>query len=186
MAATKLKLVEPPKVVGEEEVKVLREDAVIPIHFVIVPDGPLPGRDNLLHVTIYHSETLRRSWNILPQNGASRAITLSKDIVAELAIGAIPVAQAMREIIDFLSRFHGKRLPITGALEFWHLIHHMCAVTNEIPFVANPVDVNSFFAGAQGEVTKARVAWKKGPARRLQQRLKLLEEAKNLAGELRW
>ncbi len=154
------------------------EREVFPIYISVVTDGPIPGRNNLLALRAEFSPTMKWERNILPQNGRIRpAARLSQDIVSSLSTDAVPVETAMREFSEWLTRFHGARLPVTSAVAFWHLVYHMSEFTEKLPFLANPIDVNSFHAGAHGNLKATRLVKGKDPDKALTQRKKIVEEA---------
>lgn len=165
-----------------------REDAVVfPIYFTLVTDGWKPGHHNLLHLNAYHSPELQRSWNIIPQHFPIRVGTrLKPELIAKLREGAVDVDVCMRELVIWLERFKGKRLPVVSCVAFWHLMHHMSEVTNKMPFVSNPIDVNSFYAGSQGDLCKGRFVTKRDPCLAQQQRLLLVSTAIEKAKEILW
>ena len=154
------------------------EREVFPIYMSVVTDGPLPGVHNLLHLSVEFAPTLRKSWNIIPQNGRIRpGARLPEAVQATLSRGAVSVGEAMAELETWLTRFQGARLPVTSAVAFWHLLYHMSQYTSKLPFLANPIDVNSFHAGAHGNLKATRLVKGKDPEKALAQRKKIVEDA---------
>lgn len=163
------------------------EKTTFPIYFTVVTDGPIPGRHNLLHLSCEFGPDLRWSRNITPQNGRIReGARLSPELIVKLRVGAIPVAQAMQELITWLDRFKGRRLPVASAMGFWHVFYHMSAVAEKPPFVSNPIDVNSFHAGSEGDLLKGRLVRGKDPAPAMEQRIRIVKEACENGGGFRW
>jgi len=163
-----------------------KERTIIPIYFTVVTDGPLPGVNNLLHIQARFSDDLRWERNIRPQYPLREGVGLGQELQTKLAVGAIPVSQAMRELIVWLDKFKGERLPVVSGVAFWHLIHHMSGVTTKMPFLSNAIDIASFYAGASGDLTKFKHTRGKDPWKAMAQRVTIVKEATELAGELKW
>ncbi len=184
--ATTANAVPTPTAVPPTEPREAREKSIIPIYFTLVTDGPLPGAHNLLHVQARFSPEVTFEQNITPQHTLRSGSGLGEELVRKLAVGAVPVATAMKDLDTWLQKFHGARLPVSSALAFWHLVYHMNAYTTKIPFLSNPIDVNSFFAGASGDLTKSRLVRGKDPWKAMAQREAIVKEAVETAGELKW
>jgi len=164
-----------------------KEKPIFNIYFALVTDGPIPGRHNLLHVSARFSPEITWSRNILPQNGAVRqGARLTSELIVQLQRGAIPIRQAMTELVEWLDRFKGFRLPVTSGLGFWHLLYHMHELGDKMPFVSNPIDVNSFYAGSQGDLQRGKVVKGKEPSSVMAQRLAIVAEACEQGGKLQW
>lgn len=163
-----------------------KEKSIIPIFFTVVTDGPLPGVHNLLHIQARFSDDVRWERNIRPQHPIRPGVGIGQELLTKLAGGAIPVGQAMQELIVWMDRFKGERLPVASGIAFWHLVHHMSAVTGKLPFLSNSIDIASFFAGASGDLTKFKNTRGKDPWKAMAQRVAIVKEATDLAGELKW
>src|SRR5580658_5988807 len=115
----------------------------LPIYFSVATDGMMPGVHNLLHVSAWYSDGVTWERNILPQNGRVRSgAGISEEVREKLAIGAVPVTQAMEELVSWLERFHGLRLPVISSVGYWHLAHHLYALTGGkgFPLLSSPLD----------------------------------------------
>lgn len=157
-----------------------------PIYFTIVTDGQMPGRANLLQVTAYFQDTLQRTWNILPQSSVRATKGLTMEVLMGLAIGAIPIRQAMEELTIWLKRFEGQRIPITSGMDFWHLYYHMSALPGDLPFRAWPIDIKSFWAGSHGDLTKNRIGLQGRGDVVIAARLATITEAVAQSQTLKW
>lgn len=159
------------------------EKVRIPIYFSIVTDGPLPGSNNLLHIQARFDDAVRFERNIRPQHPLRPGSGIGSELLTKLEQNAIPVRQAMEELIAWLDRFKGARIPVTSAMAFWHLIYHMHSVTSKMPFVSYPIDVNSYYAGAQGDVTKHKLPRGKDPWKAMEQRINIIRDAADGGGD---
>lgn len=168
------------------------ERPTLPIYFTLVTDGPLPGESNLLYVGAQSASPGGEgvTWErcITPQNGRIRPhCGIGEALAAKLARGAVPVTQAMRELVEWLQRFHGLRLPVTSSVGYWHLVYHLSHVTGlkDFPLLMNPIDCNSFWAGSRGSLQAARLVRGKDPWSAQNQRTKIIQEAiMNATGDI--
>jgi hypothetical protein len=162
---------------------------IIPIYFTCVTDGVIPGQSNLLHIHAQFSPEVQWSANILPQTGRIHTGKgIGPELQRSLSLKALPISTAIRELSEWLERFKGKRRAITSCVAHWHLIYHMHQVLGEtIPLLNNPIDTTSFWCGAKGDLSASPVGPRgKDPVRGFSQRRKLIEEAIELAGEVKW
>lgn len=167
----------------------LPDSPILPIYFTLVTDGPVPGEANLLHVSAQYSPDLRWERNILPQNGRIRAgCGIGPELRERLATGALLIRDAMRELTKWLDRFKGIRLPVTSAVAYWHLVFHLRAVTgaDDFPLLLSPLDVNSFWAGAHGDLSVSRRVRGKDPWKAFTQRESIVRDAIAHVKENQW
>lgn len=162
---------------------------VLPIIFTLVTDGPIPGENNLLHVSARYAPNVKWERNIRVQTGAIRQHSgIGPELQAALEKDAVPVRQAMQELLVWLDRFKGLRLPVTSAVAYWHLVHHMKQLTGvaEFPLLMSPIDCNSFFAGAHGDLTISKLVRGKDPWKAVTQREAIIAEAIKRAKDGLW
>lgn len=162
---------------------------ILPIIFTLVTDGPIPGENNLLHVSAQFAPEVRWERNIRPQTGAIRPHSgIGPELQTALAKDAIPVRQAMQELVVWLDRFKGLRLPVTSAVGYWHLVYHLKQLTGlaDFPLLMSPIDCNSFYAGAHGDLTVSKLVRGKDPWKAMPQRQAIIAEAVTRAKEGLW